>query len=358
MWKQASGQDYSSTKAPKIPIGIEKYWIFMQAMETQKLPIKDFAKKIICDGHLFYTTKEGRRFYLMQPAMLVDKEFIKKHAPLNTIFDFEPVVKKEIKDQFSRMFKELRYLQFEKDLRNKSLEISNYFHQIFSSGEHFLNFAMVCFDEFSLVPEKDLQQMHSVDVNLFRKSFYSAAFSVITALMNDYYNFPILRDFYNLTFTLDYGLCDTNYSYYVAGACNQENRSPGSGLQWMSNEKATENEMQVFLNHPSKSYDYIKEAAFLSFPELAEIALYQHELASGKGFPRGVSKGQVSSWEAIVIFADSLVDIQEKFEFEIDVIHHLLNFQNTKLADLPVGRIHFKVCKVLDHIENLKGTGS
>jgi hypothetical protein len=322
------------------------------------LPIKDFAKKIICDGHLFMTGKEGRRFYLMQPGMLVDEDFIKKHALHNTVFEFDSVTNKETIQKFSKLFRELKYLQFEKDLRQKSVEIANCFHETFSNENHILNFALACFQEFSLVPAETLKKMHSVDINLFRKSLYSASFAVITAITSDFYHYTMLRDFFNLTFTLDFGLCDSSYSYYVARACNHENRFPGSGEQWMRDEKATELEVKVFLNHPKKSYEFLKSSKMMAFPELCEITLYQHELSNGKGFPRKITKGQVSSWEAVVLFADSLVEIEDSFNFERQVVKHLTEFQNTKLNELPVGRVHQKLCKAFRYFEVLKETGT
>lgn len=323
-----------------------------------KLAVKDLARKSICDGHLFITSKEGRKFYLMQPGMLVDKDFIKKYAQTNTVFDFEPLTNPEITELFSSLLKELRYLQFEKDLKEKSAEIVAKFQEIFSKEEHFLNFAMVCFQEFCQLPEESITKIHSFDMHLFRKALYSSAFAVVIALSNDIYQFTMLRDFYNLTFALDIGLCDANYSYYVAKACNKENQAPGAGLNWMKSEKASPAEMEVFLNHPRKSYDYFKTSDFLAYPELAEIVLFQHELSDGSGFPRGVFKNEVSSWEAVVVLADSMVEIEDEFPFEKNVIEHILNFNNAKVGDLPISRVHGKLCKALSYFERLKETGS
>lgn len=319
-----------------------------------KLAIKDLAKKTICDGNLYLSNKEGRKFFLMQPGMFIDEEFIKKHAQLNSVFDFESVVDQKIIESFAKSLKELRYLQFEKDLRFKTAEIVSLFNDVFSSNAHFLSFALVCYQEFSLVPKEHLSRMHSLDMHLFRKSIYSAAYSVIIALANDFYHYTMIRDFYNLTLTLDIGLCDSSYSYYVARACNQENQVPGTGLEWMKEQKASVQEVNVFFNHPKKSYEFIKSLNILAYPELSEITLYQHELSRGKGFPRGISKGQVSSWEAVVILADSLVEIQDSFQFEKEVVNHLLHFTNAKLDEIPVQRVHFKLSSALLFFEQLK----
>ncbi len=321
-----------------------------------KLSVKDLAKRKIVDGHVYLSTKEGRKFYLLKPGMLLDEDFIKKHAQLNTIFDFDPVAIPEVIESFTKLFKELRYLQFERDLRAQSLKIIGEFHEVHSSERHFLSFAQSCFDSFNLIPHETLRKMHSQDTQLFRKSFYSAAFSVAIALSNDYFHFMMLRDFYNISLTLDLGLCETNYSYYVAQACNQENKLPGSGHYWLEQEKASKQEIDVFLGHPKKSYEYLKRSNILAFPELAEAVLYQHELSNGKGFPKGIPRSYVSGWEAVIMIADSLVEISDDFPFETRVIDHLQYFQSSKLKELPVGKVYFKLKEALNYFEKLKET--
>ena len=70
-----------------------------------RLPVKDLAKKVISDGHL-YLSAGGRKFYVMKPGVYVDPGFIKKHAVTNQVFDFEPVINEEIKEKF------LKYIAF------------------------------------------------------------------------------------------------------------------------------------------------------------------------------------------------------------------------------------------------------
>jgi hypothetical protein len=322
-----------------------------------KLPIKDFAKKIICDGHLFLKIGE-RKFYLMKPGVFVDPAFLKKHGPNNPVFDFDCVISEKVKERFKKLFYELKYLQFERDIRLKCLEIVQYFHEAYSSGEHFLNFAMACHEEFCLLPLDLQMKMHETDMHLYRKALYASAFSIIVAMANDFYHYMMLRDFYNMTFSLDFGLCEESYSYYVAEACNAENRNPGSGKLYLETEKASEMEKKVFLGHPDKSYKFLKNQKILSFPELAEAILYQHELSDGKGFPRSVVKGQVSSWEAVIMFSDSLVEIVPEYKFENDVVNYLVNFRNEKLKDLPVNRVYKKLCVAFEHFNSMKETGS
>lgn len=321
------------------------------------LPIKDFAKKIICDGHLYFRSKEGRRFYLMKPGILIDDAFIKKYATHQTVFDYEPVTNDVVMNQFITLFRELKYLQFEKDLRMKTMDIVSFFKASYENQNHFLTFAMACYNEFCVLPKNDLIRMHETDLHLFRKSLYSAAFAVIIGFTNDFYHYPMIKDFYNLSLGLDLGLCESHYSYFVAEACNRENQTPGSGYSWMKSEGASEFEMNVFLKHPQKSYEFFEtHSEIMAYPELKEIALYQHELSNGNGFPRGIPKGQVSGWEAIVVLASSMVEIRDEYEFETDVINYIFSYQNQKLGEIPVQRVYQKLCMGLGDLFKMKET--
>jgi hypothetical protein len=312
------------------------------------LPVKDFAKKVISDGHLYLSSKEGRRFYLMKPGIMIDESFIIKHAATQTVFDYAPVIDSTIQSQFATLFKELKYLQFEKDLRLKTQETVAFFKGVYKGDTHFLSFALACFEEFCALSKEDTRRLHDTDLHLFRKSLYSAAFAVIIGMSNDFYHYPMLKDFYNLTLGLDLGLCESHYSYFVAEACNHENQLPGSGKEWMQKEGASESELAVFLNHPSKSHEYFKSHEdIFTYPELIEVVLYQHELSNGKGFPRGVPKGQVSSWEAVVVLATSFVEIKDEYTFETAVVPFLFSFKNQRLADLPVQRVYQKLCMAM-----------
>lgn len=324
-----------------------------------QVPVREFAKKKICDGHLYLQTKEGRRFYLMKPGVLVDPAFVKKHATQNTVFEFSAVTNDEVRKQFKQALTELRYLQFEKDLKAKAYEIVRLFQKHFSGEEHFLSFSLACYEVFCDLPGEISVKLHETDLYLFRKALYSASFAVIIGLTNDFYHPLLLKDFFNLTLVLDIGLCDSNYSYFVAEACNQENRQPGSGRSWLDQQRASSDELDVFLAHPEKGHQFLRKySRLLAYPELAEIALYQHELSDGTGFPRGVKKGHVSSWESVVVLADALVEIQADYEFETQVLAYLKKFKNNKLTDLPVGRVYKKFCDSMDHMKQLKETGS
>jgi hypothetical protein len=332
---------------------------FMKIENSQfvKLLVSDVAKKNICDGHLYLSVGE-RKFYLMKPGVFVDPDFIKKQAINNHEFDFQSVIDQDAKEQFKKHFNELKSMKLEKELRGKCTEILSYFCSVYSTEAHFLSFAMACYEEFCELPIPQQLMMHETDMYLFRKSFYSAAFSILVGISNDFYHFPMLRDFYNVTFSLDIGLCEISYSYFVAEACNLESRMPGSGRGYLENEKATELEKDTFIAHPEKSYEMLKSLNILNFPELAEAVLFQHELSNGSGFPRGVFKAQVSTWEAVIIFSDAIVEILPEYNFETNVMEFLTGFKSRKLLELPVSKVFRKLFFTLKHFKKIKDTGT
>ncbi len=328
-------------------------------LEKTEISIRDLAKNLICPGHLFIQTSNERKFYLMKPGTYIDVNFIKKHASLNTVFELNPVASKEVQDDFYKTLKEFVYLQFEKDLRFKSFEILQKFKFYFSTENHFLNFVIPCFQVFGSIPIEYLQKMNETDLYLFRKATYSAAFSVIISIANGIYHPLMIRDLFNLTLTLDLGICSEDYSYFVAKACNQENRNPGSGKEWLQVNKATKEELTTFLEHPERSYLIFQEEKIkLVHKELSQITLYQHELSSGKGFPRGITKGLVSTWESVVILSDSMVEILEEYDFENRVVSYVLDFQNEKLNNLPINKVYQRFCFSLNKIDNFNKTGT
>ena len=322
------------------------------------LAIKDFAKKIISDGHLYLRASESRNFYVMKPGVFIDPAFVKKHAATQTVFSYEQVISPPILFRFQQLFKEWKYLQFEKDFRLKSLEIVQTFKECHSNEEHFLTFAIACFSEFNSVSHEQLLKLHEADLHLFQKALYSAAFAVIIALCSDYHHYPMVKDFYNLTLSLDLGLCGANYTYFVAEGCNHENQNPGKGKEHMIKLGASAQEIELFLAHPQQSYDYVKNSSsVLVNVELAEVILYQHELSDGSGFPRGIRKDRVSNWEAVVLLADSMVEIQYEHAFERDVLRFISKFDNPKLGLLPVKRVFDKYKRSLGLIQVKEAAG-
>jgi hypothetical protein len=324
-----------------------------------EIAIKDLAKSFICPGFLYLKTEEGRKFYIMKPGIYLDINFFKKHASSRNSFELVSLVDTNIQSEFYRLLKELMYLQFEKDLRLKSREIISYFQTNFQSSAHFLNFAIPCFQNLNATPFEYLQKMNDTDIYLLRKAIYSAAFSVIISFCNGIYHPQMLKDIYNLTLTLDIGLCGEDYSYFVAQACNQENRMPGSGKRYLTSNRASNEEISTYLDHPERGYLlYEQDNLKLIHRELSQILLYQHELSSGKGFPRGISKGLVSSWESVVILADSLVEICDEFGFENKVLEYLQDFTNEKIKELPLNKVYQRLCFNLKNINQVEETGS
>lgn len=317
--------------------------------------IRELSKKILCDG-VVYLHVGGKNIFLMSSGTFIDDSFVKKHAAQNSKFALEQEINHEIKSEFKKLFRELKYTRFEKDLRLKCLEIVDTFYKVYNDKNHFISFAMAVYEEFCSVPREEQRALHEADVNLFRKSFYSSAFSVLIAIASDFFHYLILKDLYNVTFMLDIGLAGENYTYHISEACNRENRFPGEGIRYLESERASLGEKKLFLNHPLKGAEKVDELGILSFPKLSQIILFQHELSSGEGFPRGIKKGQLSIWDSIVILADSLVEISSDHDFEKNVISYLYSLEESRTYDLPVSKVLKNLMRVFGHL-NVKVAG-
>lgn len=322
----------------------------MNKKNTEKIiGIREITKKNLCDGKLFLNVG-GKNIFLMSSGTFIDDEFIKKHAALNSKFVLEQEINHEIKSEFKRLFKELKYTQFEKDLRLKCLEIIDAFYRIYREENHFISFALAAYEEFCLLPRHEQSSLHEADVNLFRKSLYSAAFSVLISIANDFYHYLVLRDLYNVTFSLDLGLGGENYTYYISEACNRESRFPGEGIRYLEQENVSKAEKELYLQHPRVGSEKLSSLNILSYPKLSQIILFQHELSSGEGFPDGIKKGQISIWDSIAILADSLVEISSEHEFEKNVINYFYSLEESKTHDLPVSKVLKNLMRVFGHL--------
>lgn len=307
------------------------------------------AKKNLCDGNL-YLNVGSRNIHVMSAGTFIDESFVKKHAATNSKFHLEQQVDHEIKAEFKRLFRELKYTQFEKDLRLKCLEIMDCFNTVYTKKNHFISFALAAYEEFCAIPREDQARLHEADVNLFRKALYSSAFSVIISIASDFYNYLVLKDLYNVTFSIDIGLAGDNYTYYISEACNIENQNPGSGKLFLEEKNVSQAETDLFLNHPNTGHDFLNKLGILAFPKLSQIILLHHELSSGGGFPRAIKRSHMSIWDSIVILSDSLVEISSEHGFEIDTIKFLNTFKTEKIQDVPVSKVYRNLITVLSHL--------
>lgn len=322
-----------------------------------KIHVKEMSKKSVCDGYLYYVSGT-KKILLLKPGSLISQSFLQKHGMAGTTFEISQLGDENIIQLFSRLFKELRYLHFEKDLQAKAQEILDHFFDTFSQDKHFFSFALSCYEEFCAQKELQSIRLNETDVNLFIKSFYSSSLSILFALSNGVFHYPMVKDIYNLSFCLDIGLCQKNYSFYVSQACNFENKFPGTGISWMKEQSASSEEIDVFFKHPVNSYKFFQENSILNFPELAQTVLYQHELANGEGFPKGINHSQISGIESILILADAMVEIKDEDHFEKGILEHIRNFENKKLNILPVKRVLNQLLRQRMIHQKLEDTGS
>jgi len=322
---------------------------------TEKLKEIDinFWDQTLSPGHLFIQMGP-KLLSLLEAGQVIDKNYLNKYK--NSKLFIESKIDSKKYEMFMELFDQLKNIKFEKPNRDHcKLIMSKIVEDWSSSDSHLLTFALACFNTFNSLPTSELSRIDNTDIRLFKKSLYSSCIAVVTAMSNDFYEFSILQDFYQITFVMDFGLCDASYSFHIANAVDAESTGAGNGLLYLEKAKASVNERNLFLGHPEKSYKLLEsEHINLHYPELSSIVLYQHETTTGNGFPRGITKREVSSWDAICLYADSIVKMTAIEQLESNCMSYLISESNLKQDLLPVKRVFMKLKNMFHYFQENK----
>ena len=320
------------------------------------VPIDEtFWSQIICDGDL--CLQMGPKLLpLLSAGEFIEKKDLEKYKSKNLL-----VIKRVIdQDQYQiylKMFSDLKDMIFEKDQRQQAKEILSSVHHEWQGNEsHLLTFALAAFYSFNSLPDEELQKINETDLRLLKKSTYAGAICLLTAMSNGFYSFDILKDLYLVSFAMDIGLNGKDYTYHVSKAVDVEAEKHGRGREYLNSVKASQKEKNLFINHPEKGHAALQSLVHLfTYPELIEIILYQHETSDGKGFPRGITKREVSTWDAICLYADSVVLLSEIEKIETNTLSYLLSLSPAKQESLPVKRVFLKLKSMMTYFSNKDG---
>jgi hypothetical protein len=293
-----------------------------------------------------------KRISLLEAGQLIDKNHLKKYQDSNLVLDV--CTDQDKYEEYVSLFSDLKNKKFEKDQRELAKKILKAVFEDWKKEQtHLLTFATACFDSFNTLPREELVKIDNTDLRLFKKAIYASAIAVVAAISNDYFEFNLIKDLYLVTFVLDVGLCDTNYSYHIAMAVDEESKLAGAGIDYLKTVHASEKEHELFLKHPEKSHDLIESLAFnMSYPELSEIVLYQHETTQGSGFPRGVTKREISTWDAVCLYADGVVMMSSLSEFEKSPLRYLLEKSFEKQDHLPIKKVFLRIKNAISYFDN------
>lgn len=295
-----------------------------------------YRANTICQGFVYFQTSSSR-ILLCNPGTWIDEKLFTKLERLKDKIDFVSVIDHDLNEKFKSLLFDHLKCDFENEWARSKEEILSLFNSLLAEGKSFYNWSIACFDVFNKAADSDLNDLHETDVNLFRKAQLSAAVAIWLSLTNGFYDPELLEDIYHLSFFQDSGLIDSDYSYYVTEAIDQESVNPGHGIKYLMNLQASPAEIKLYKEHPFGSYEFIRRVNLLNNPELANTVLLGHELSNGEGFPFGYTEAVLANWEKIIILADQLVKYNSTTNYNL--YRELETIRSFKIGVLPVKKI-------------------
>jgi hypothetical protein len=308
-------------------------------------------------AHLFLMVG-SRYFMVLRAGDYIDQEFLHKYQErgVNSFYAYEVADQACIKT----------YNEHWKSLKNAKTEQERiaYKDQIFlslysdfwadSSQQAVLSLVISCYESFENIDSSVLNEIQSTSHILYSRALLGATQGIVAALANGFFDYDFLRDLYNVCFLLDYGLVTNNFSYPLLQACEFERNNPSAGKKAIEKILMNPGDRDFFFDHPHISAQMAEslEDSF-KYPELINAIKMHHEKVDGTGFPEGIHYSAISSWEAILQFADFTTPFEETIFSRSDGNRVLkepilkLN-DDEKFGQLPVKKItqmvitHFK----------------
>lgn len=216
-------------------------------------------------------------------------------------------------------------------------------------GITLLDWSFACYNYLRPDEATELELLNGHEI-LHRRGLHVAGLAVIFAMGCGYSDPLFLRELYQTAWLLDIGLLKTDFSYWTAMACQAEKAQPGAGVALLKKAGASELEVKVFLEHPNESHRIALERFEKKFHNvgLLDAIARHHELADGKGFPRGIPPAALSDWESILVLADQMVDYRDEVlkQYATDGLRLVWQpFRQLPLRNLPIQRVLRKVAR-------------
>lgn len=289
----------------------------------------------ICQGPIYLKTP-SHQILLCYPGNWIDQNLYNKAQTLKGKITTQSLIDGSLKENFKLLLSSHLKIDLMGQSSVSQKKIIDLFNKMIDEKKSFLNWSVACFEVFCKLDVSTINEIHETDVNLFRKAHLSASTAIWLSLTNNFYEAEFLEDIYQITFLQDSGLVDSAYSYYIAEALDHERDLPGTGLGYLIEQRASQEEIRLFKDHPLKSFENISKLEVLHNQDLAASVLTTHELSNGDGFPFGYSGAVLSSWEKIIILADHLVEYRSTHDFNImDELQRL----ESKLESIPVRKV-------------------
>lgn len=290
--------------------------------ELETIKIDDLKVNSISYAHLYIFVKE-KPYLMLRAGDLITTQFIEKYKNKGLAsFYAKSIVNKETFQKFKERLLKVKSLPKRKDkLKNVQYLINDFsFAYWQESPESYLSFAMACYDTFYHLPSDCILELQAKSQILYARALIISSLSVMTAVMDKFYDEKFLRDIYNTAFIMDIGLVQNgDFNYLLAKACEYERNHPGTGLSWLKSHPKCTYEADVFYQHPQSSYRMaLKFEEQFHYPELLKFISYHHEKTDGSGFPGGFTFSGLAHNEVMIMMCDYMVPFSEYFFQEKD----------------------------------------
>lgn len=284
--------------------------------ELKQIQLSEIKTQTISRAHFLHRLPGNNFMSLLRAGDFVEPSFISHYLEkgMSQLHQYE-IINPEDLQTYQQAWQLFKTAKTERDkILQKDKLIKKVAHDFWlNDKKSFLNFVVATFEEFYVLPPHILDHLQKESMLLYTRALLVSTLSSLTALMNGYIDYYFIKDFFNVSFMMDYGLVDFgNFNFAMSMACEAERSVPGAGVEILKKYNRSEGEIQVFLQHPQIGFERAKEQSELfQYPELSKLILFHHEKTDGSGFPKGYSYSALSDAETLLIFCDYLVPFKE-----------------------------------------------
>lgn len=318
--------------------------------DLSTIKLSEIKTNTVSKSHLFHLLPGNKRaILLLRAGDYVESAFITKYLDkgLESLYELE-IIHEEDLVFYKNKWSALKNAKTQHDQFSIRDEIISQLAKDFwaSKEKSFLSFVIACFEEFYIYPENVLNKFQEVSMTLYTRSLLISSVSCAVSLVNNYVDYRFIKDFYNTSFMMDYGLIEFgNFNFMLSQACEKERNNPGTGIELLYEKKRPEAEVFAFKNHPNVSFRAVSEfKGQFQYPEILDNIKMHHEKYDGSGFPNGYFYSVMSDTETLLIFCDYMIPFEEHI-FALGDGHQILSqyFEKLKQIDqehiLPVNKL-------------------
>lgn len=284
--------------------------------DLEKIELTEIKTETISHAHYFHMLSDTRAILILRAGDFVEPSFITKYLEkgMNSLHQLSIINKEDLliyKQKWSQL-KVAKTQILQMKVRDELIKkVSNDFWH--SNEKSFLSFVIAAYEEFYQFEPLVLENFQEKSMIMYTRTLLTSSIATLVSLCNGIVDYKFIKDMYNTTFLLDYGMIAyDNFSYVMAQACEAERNRPGSGPDYLVNLKRSEREINLFKNHPELSYNIARDfEKDFTYPEVLDLILLHHEKCDGSGFPKGYSYSGISDTATLLMFCDYMIPFEE-----------------------------------------------